>query len=100
MNKYIVYIPKYIADDYGEPKVRADNLVFSIVEEIVRECGGATTQDGYGWWMNGERFSSEPVLICTVYSKEFNYKRIAASIQLQMNQRSVLIVENDTVHFL
>lgn len=100
MNKYVVYIPKYIADDYGNPRVRAENIVRSIVEEIVNECGGATCQDGYGWYKVDGEVISEPVTICTVYADQFNYKRIAASIQLQLNQRSVLIVENDTVHFL
>lgn len=101
MTKYTIYIPKYIADDSGNPRVRADDIVFSIVEEIVNECGGATIQDGYGWWKNEGKVISEPVTVCTVYAQHLDYKRVAASISLQLNQRSVLIVENEnTVHFL
>lgn len=95
MTKYTIYIPKYIADESGNPAVRADHIVQSIVEEIVHECGGATTVDGNGWWKYNGDVIREPVVVCTVCSDNFNYKRIIASIQLQLNQRSVFITAED-----
>jgi hypothetical protein len=94
MTKYTIYIPKYISNDVGEPCVRADTIVDSIVEEIVNECGGATIYDGSGWYKCGNKIINDPVKVCVVVcAGPFNYDRVRASIQLQLNQRSVFITK-------
>jgi len=99
MNKYTIYIPFYIADETGNPSVCAKQIGLSIVEEIVNETGGATVTEGKGYWSNGKHIVNESVFIVETCAETLNTQRVAASIKLQLNQQSVLILRQEVESF-